>query len=315
MSRVIAITGAAGYLGQHLIRYLSRASSDIDLFVGLDLQSMIHPPEIPLSFYKIDVRDPFSSVLEEHGVTDLIHLAWILNPIHNVKKAFQMDVEGTKNVLEEASKANIDYFLHTSSTLAYGAHPDNPYPLTESDSLRGNKSFHYSHHKALVEQAIDEFKAQNINCMKIGKIRPSAILSYDIQNFVADILRGGWRTFFLMPFPNRNTPIQFLHLEDALDGFKIMLDQRLEGAYNICPDTDVMVGQIPTILDGRGLKVSFRLLKALLWLQWKFRLSRAPPAYLDFVAYPFVASNQKMKKIGYIPKYTTEEVLQSFRGK
>lgn len=315
MSRVIAITGAAGYLGQHLIPYLFQFSSDIDLFVALDIREISSPSGIPLSYYKIDVRDEFSSVLEEHGVTDLIHMAWVLNPIHNSKKAFQVDVEGTKNALKQAYNANIDYFLHTSSTLAYGAYPDNPYPLTESDPLRGNENFHYSYHKALAEQTIDEFKERYSNSMKIGKIRPSAILSYDLQNFVAEILRGGWRTFFLMPHPNKDTHIQFLHIADALLGFKMMLDQRLEGAYNVCPNTDVIVGQIPKILKGRGPRVSLRILKVLLWVQWKLRLSRAPPAYLDFVAYPFVASNSKMKKLGYNPKYSTEEALLSLQEK
>ncbi|UCG03885.1 MAG: NAD-dependent epimerase/dehydratase family protein [Candidatus Heimdallarchaeota archaeon] len=315
MTRVIAITGAAGYLGQHLIQYLNRVCSDIELFVAIDIQKIAYFPEIPLISYKIDVRDNFFSVLEDHGVTDLIHMAWILNPIHNVKKAYKIDVEGTKNVLKEGSKANVDYFLHTSSTLAYGAHPDNPYPLSESDPLRGNQKFHYSHHKVLAEQVVDEFRTKNNNNMKIGKIRPSAILSYDSENFVANILRGGWRTFFLMPYPNEDTPIQFLHLKDALEGFRFMLDQRLEGVYNVCPNTDVLVGQIPRILNGRGVKVPLRLLKGLLWIQWKLRLSQAPPAYLDFVAYPFVASNQKVKNLGYSPKYSTEEVLLSFKGK
>ncbi|MFX1518188.1 MAG: NAD-dependent epimerase/dehydratase family protein [Promethearchaeota archaeon] len=313
MSRVIAITGAAGYLGQHLIQYLSRVSSDIEHFIGLDIRDMRFPPEIPFSFYKIDVRDEFSSILEEHCVTDLIHMVWIINPIHSTKKAFQVDIEGTKNALKQAYEADVKYFLHTSSTLAYGAHPDNPYPLIESNPLRGNEKFHYSYHKAIAEHVIDEFQAKNPS-MKIGKIRPSAILSHDLQNFVADILRGGWRTFFLMPYPNKNTHIQFLHLEDALNGFKMMLDLRLSGPYNICPDTDVLVGQIPKILKGRGVKVPLRILKALLWVQWKLRLSRAPPAYLDFVAYPFVASNQKMKELGYFPKYSTKEVLLSFKG-
>ena len=314
MSRVVAITGAAGYLGQHLIQYLNRVSTDIDLFVALDIKEKAFSSEIPLAFYKIDIQKKFSSVLEEHGVTDLIHLAWILNPIHNAKKAYSIDVEGTKNVLEEAYIANIDYFLHTSSTLAYGAHPDNPNPLTEVEPLRGNQKFHYSYHKALVEEAIDVFALKNKG-MKIGKIRPSAILSEDIENFVADILRGGWRTLFLMPFPNKDTPIQFLHLEDALEGFRIMLDQRLEGAYNVSPDKDVKIGQIPGILNGRGVKVPLYLLKTLLWFQWKLRLSRAPPSYLDFVAYPFVASNRKIRKLGFSPKYSTEEVLLSFKGK
>ena len=313
MSRVIAFTGAAGYLSQHLISYLFEFSSDIDHFVGLDIREISPQQGIPLTSYKIDVRDEFASILEEHSVSDLIHMAWIINPVHNPKKAYQIDIEGTRNALKQAQDANIDYFLHTSSTLAYGAHPDNSYPLTESDPLRGNKNFHYAYHKALAEGDIDEFLERNPTKMKIGRIRPSAILSNDLKNFVSEILRGGWRTFFLMPYPQKDTHIQFLHLEDALLGFKSMLDQRLEGAYNICPDTDVMVGQIPGILKGRGVRVPLRILKGLLWVQWKLRVSQAPPSYLDFVAYPFVASNNRMKKLGYNPKYSTEDALLSLK--
>ncbi|MFX1282772.1 MAG: NAD-dependent epimerase/dehydratase family protein [Promethearchaeota archaeon] len=315
MSRVIAVTGASGYLGQRLIPYLFQSSSDIDHFVAIDIRETSLLSEIPLSSYKIDVRDEFSSVLEENGVTDLIHLAWIVNPIHNKEKAFQVDIQGTENTLKQASQASIDYFLHVSSTLAYGAFPDNPYPLTESSPLQGNETFHYSYHKALAERIVNEFREDFVNNMKIGTIRPSAILSHDLQNFVADILRGGWRTFFLMPFPNKKTPIQFLHLEDALQGFKIMLDQRLEGVYNVTPNKDVTIGEIPKILEGRGLRVPLRILKSLLWVQWKLRLSRAPPSYLDFVAYPFVASNYKIKSKGYSPRYSTIETLRSFQNK
>lgn len=315
MSRVVAITGAAGYLGQHLIPYLHKSSLDIDLFVALDVRKILSHPNIPLSSYKIDVREEFSTILENHGVTDLLHLAWLLTPVHNPKKAFNVDIEGTKNALIQADKAKVEYFLHTSSTLAYGAHPDNPYPLTESDSLRGNEKFHYSYHKALAERIIEDFKEKHPDTMRIGRIRPSAILSYDNQNFVAEILRAGWRTSYIMPHPNKDTPIQFLHIEDALQGFQIMLEQRLEGAYNICPDTDVTVGQIPQILQGRGFRVPLSVLKVLVWLQWKLRISRAPPAYLDFVAYPFVASNEKIKKVGFRPKFSTEETLLTLKKK
>lgn len=215
MSRVIAFTGAAGYLGQHLIPYFFHSDSNIDYFVVLDIREIIPTTDIPLSSYKIDVRDEFSPILEEHGVTDLVHLAWVINPIHNTKKAYQVDIGGTKNVLKQAYEADVTYFLHTSSTLAYGAHPDTSYPLTEVDPLCRNKNFHYSYHKALAEQIVDDFR-ENHPKMKIGTIRPTAILSPDLQNFVADILRGGWRTFFLIPYPDKDTHVQFLHLEDAL---------------------------------------------------------------------------------------------------
>jgi len=75
----------------------------------------------------------------------------------------------------------------------------------------------------------------------------------------------------------------------------------------------VRVGDIPSILckQRRGIQVPLPLLKVLLGIQWKLHISRAPPSYLDFVAHSFVATNDKIKKKGFNPKYSTEETLVS----
>ncbi|MHA1226401.1 MAG: NAD-dependent epimerase/dehydratase family protein, partial [Candidatus Hodarchaeales archaeon] len=239
MSRVLAITGAGGHLAKSLINYLDSTEGKIfDEYIALDIRETTYPEEVPVTFYKKDIREDFSKVLDDHSVTDIFHMAWLLSPTHNRKKAYSVDIEGTKNVLKMAEKSDIEYFLHTSSTLAYGAHPDNPYPLKETDKLRGNKDFHYSYNKMIVENIIADFKEKKPD-FAIGIVRPSAILSYDLENYVADILRCGWRTFFLMPYPNPETPIQFLHLFDALKGFKLILQKRLAGVYNLTPAENV----------------------------------------------------------------------------
>jgi len=312
MSRVLAVTGVAGYLGQRLIQYLYNLEDTLfDHFVGINIRNVKISTEIPFSFYLKDIRDDFSQILTEQGVTDIVHMAWTLKPTHNRKKAYQVDIEGTLNTLEQAVKAKVTYFLHTSTTLAYGAYPDNSIPLTENTPLKGNKNFHYSYHKALIEQMITDFEIDNPNVIKIGRIRSPAILSSDTQHYYAKILRGGWQTFFLLPYPKQVTPIQFLHTSDALQAFKLMLDQRLEGAYNATPDKDVLVGDIPNILKGRGLRIPLKIMKVLVWIQWKLRILHAPPPYLDFVAYPFIASNQKFKAKGFQPVFSTEETLLS----
>ncbi len=313
MSRVIAITGAAGYLGQRLIQHLYKTMADVDHFIGLDIRKIDFHSQIPATFYEFDIRNDFVEILEKNDVTDLVHLAWALKPVHNVKKAYSVDIEGTKNVLTSAYNANIKYLLHTSSTLAYGAHPDNPYPLIESDPLRGNKNFHYPYHKALAEKIIDEFVDIHPNCMKIGRIRPSAILSSELRHYYGEILRARWRTLFMLPYPNKDTRIQFLHVNDALNGFKLMLDKRLEGPYNITPDTDIKIGEIPNLLNKRGFQVPLHILRALLWLQWKLRLSEAPSGYIDFVAYTFVGSNKKAREQGFKPEFSTKDALLSLK--
>ncbi len=315
MSRVIAITGAAGYLGQRLIPHLYHSMDNIDQFIAFDIRKIGLPSDIPCTFYEFDIRQDFTEILETHQVTDLVHMAWMLKPVHNTKKAYSVDINGTQNVLQVAYNAKVKYLLHTSSTLAYGAHHDNPYPLLESDQLRGNKSFHYPYHKALAENLIDKFEQTHSESMKIGRIRPSTILSYELKSYVAEILRGGWRTLFMLPYPNKNTPVQFLHLFDALNGFKFMLENRLEGPFNITSDDTITIGQIPKLLNQRGFRAPIRILRALLWLQWKFHLSEAPSGYLDFVAYPFVASNEKIKKLGYVPEFSTIDALLTLQRK
>ena len=313
MSRVIAITGAAGYLAQHLMEHFYQNLTDVDHFLGLDIRGGITYNKFPATYIQMDILDLKAEVLEEHGVTDLIHMAWTVTPSHNRKKAYQVDIEGTKNVLTQAEHAGVKYFLHTSSTLAYGAYSNNPLPLTENHPLRGNNNFHYSHHKMLVEQLLDDFEANYGGSMHIGRIRPSAILSPDLKNYIAEILKGGWRTFYLMPYPNPKTPIQFLHVDDAIQAFTLMIEKRLQGAYNATPDLPVEVGDISNILEGRGVHLPHRLLKVLLWFQWRLRLSQAPPSYLDFVFYSFIASNEKLSKEGFRPKYSTKECITFFK--
>ncbi|WP_455463186.1 NAD-dependent epimerase/dehydratase family protein [Candidatus Hodarchaeum mangrovi] len=313
MKRIIAITGASGYLGRHLIAFLHSIMNDsIREFVAIDIQKVEYPNEIPVTCYIQDVRDDFSGILHNHEVTDLIHMAWTLNPTHNVHHAYSVDLEGTRNALTMALQTGVTYFLHTSSTLAYGAYKDNPYPLFESHPLRGNCNFHYPYHKALAEELIDRFEKNHPELI-IGRIRPSAILSYELNNYITEILRGGWRTFFLMPYPEKNTPIQFLHLSDALKGFQIVIKKRLPGIFNLTPNSDYKVGDIPLLLNGRGIKLPYQILRTLLWIQWKLRISQAPPGYMDFVAYPFVASNQKLRKEGFNPLFTTKDTLLTLK--
>ncbi|MFW9854308.1 MAG: NAD-dependent epimerase/dehydratase family protein [Candidatus Thorarchaeota archaeon] len=318
MGRVVAVTGISGFLGRHLIPYLYEAIPEIDQFIGLDIKRFSFSSDLPVTIYQYDIREPFSDLLLEHSVTDLVHLAWTLTPDHNPVRAFSVDIGGTRSVLESSLEAKLQYVLHTSSTLAYGAHEDNPPVLTEEMPLRGNRSFQYSLHKALAEGLIEDFLAKNPRmAFKIGILRPAPILSPHLRNWFSKVLQGGWRTMFIQPFPRKDTKIQFLHLWDALQGFAIMLGNRLGGAFNLTPSDDdgvITMGEIPSLMDNFGFQTPLRLLRLIVWIQWKLRISKAPPGFLDFVAFPFVASNKKLMRMGFRPRYTSRETIGLFKA-
>ena len=77
----------------------------------------------------------------------LVHLAFILNPSHDEGFMYEVDVNGTHNVLEAAAEAGIGQVLVTTSAVAYGAFPDNPVPLTEDHPVRGVARFSYARDK------------------------------------------------------------------------------------------------------------------------------------------------------------------------
>src|SRR4029079_5697662 len=75
------------------------------------------------------------------------HLAFILNPVHDEGLMYDVDVNGTHNVLEAAAEAGIGQVVVTTSGVAYGAFPDNPDPITEDHPVRGVARFSYARDK------------------------------------------------------------------------------------------------------------------------------------------------------------------------
>ena len=103
-----------------------------------------------VAYEELDVRDrERARRLVAHERPDvLVHLAFVLNPIHDEHAMYEIDVGGTQNVLEAASAAGTEHVLVTSSTTAYGAFADNPVPLTEDHPVRGVPDFEYARDKA-----------------------------------------------------------------------------------------------------------------------------------------------------------------------
>ena len=70
------------------------------------------------------IRDPLLFDLwKDQGIDTMVHLAFIVDPIHDVKKMYDVNVNGTLNVLriceELNSQALIQHFNLVAVALAY----------------------------------------------------------------------------------------------------------------------------------------------------------------------------------------------------
>src|SRR4051812_15367592 len=125
------ITGGSGYIGGCLVEGLSRRPDTEEIVIA-----DVRPPRSfrpRTRFERLDVRDRQGAraLLERARPDVLVHLAFVLDPIHDEHLMYDVDVNGTQNVLDAAAAAGTQQLLVTSSAVAYGAFPDNPEPIEE----------------------------------------------------------------------------------------------------------------------------------------------------------------------------------------
>ena len=99
------ITGGSGYIGGRLTDELS-AREETEKIVDVDLRP---PPRTwqKHEFVKADIRDrkQMRELLERHEIDALLHFAFVLNPIRDEPKMYDIDVNGTQAVLQAAAEA------------------------------------------------------------------------------------------------------------------------------------------------------------------------------------------------------------------
>jgi UDP-glucose 4-epimerase len=303
----ILITGISGYLGSRLTEYLSRRN-DIGDIVGIDIKKPSGLPE-GVSFYSVDIRDPsISDLLVRHAIDTVFHLAFVVKPIHNIKQMHDIDVNGTKNILESTRRSGIKHVIAISSALAYGAHPDNPKQLNESTPLRGNKTFPYGYYKAITDTLIQDF-ARKHPSMTVTILRPCTVFGPMVDNYVS-------RMLFLPAIvcvKGYDPPVQFVHEDDFVTACILAMDKQLPGAFNITGDGTLTVHKIANTLGTRVVPVPAWFLYPTLECLWRLHFPKIEVnrGYLDYIRYPFIASNKKAKKmLHFSPKYTSTRTLE-----
>ena len=144
------VTGGAGFIGSHLTELLIAHGHEVIVVDNLNSGRLANLSRVhnhpAFSFHSIDIRD--LSLLEPlfedvEWVFHLAGLADIVPSIENPRDYFEVNVDGTFNVLECAKKARVKRVIYAASSSCYGipeiyptpetapASPQYPYALTK----------------------------------------------------------------------------------------------------------------------------------------------------------------------------------------
>lgn len=306
----IVVTGSSGFLGTNLIKQLQKSTA-INLLC-IDKK----PLKVTLAnnsvFKQIDILHPdLIDHIQLFNPTIIIHLAFTVSPVKKseVKQAYLVDIEGTNKILQIGLLTNVKQIIYISSTLAYGAFKANPILLTEDDPLQAKKDFHYAFHKKLTESLVCHpfMKAHKQPILTI--LRPCTFLAINSTNYVSNILR---RKILPVIRHAGEIPIQFCHIDDVINAILLSITNKKAGIYNVVPDDSITMNEISQLLPGRKIVLPAWLARLGSRILWFIGSGDAPASYLDFVRWPFLASNNKIKKeLHWIPQKTSKEALLS----
>ncbi len=309
MDKKVLVTGGSGFLGINLIRHL-RHQGITDITV-LDLVEFDYPERDEVNGVVGDIRIPEDVKKAMEGADWVIHTAAAL-PLYTKEEIFSTDIEGTRLLMEEAEKQNVERFVHISSTAVYGI-PDH-HPLVENDEMVGVGPYGIA--KIEAEKVCLEYRAKGM-CVPI--IRP--------KSFVGPERLGVFALFYDWAKDGKNFPMignghnryQLLDVEDLCEAIYLCLTgdkEIVNDIFNVgATDFTTMREDYQAVLDeaGHGRKIigtwAKPLILALRILEF-FKLSPLYKWVYETACEDSFVSIEKIEKaLSFHPKFSNKQAL------
>ncbi|MEI6539844.1 MAG: NAD-dependent epimerase/dehydratase family protein [Planctomycetota bacterium] len=306
MERIV-ITGSSGFYGRAMIAAI-RGEFPAALILGLDVvAAKTNPPDL---FETCDITSSrLKDVIAEFRPDTVVHLAFVVNPMHDEVRMHQINVNGTRNLLAAVNEVRPARLLVSSSATAYGAWPDNCIPLTEEHPLRTRTEYCYAHDKFQVETMLQEFSATQLQT-KVSWTRPCMIYGPGMSNFMTALLT----TTPMLPLPGGdNPPMQFVHLDDVAEASLEILKANATGPFNVAPADWFTMQDLARMRGRLALPIPFWVCRAFTTCWWGLRLPvfRFPASLWYFIRYPWIITPARLtKEVGYKFRYSSKDVIR-----
>jgi UDP-glucose 4-epimerase len=308
---VVAVTGAAGFLGSNLIGSLEE-DERIARIVGIDAGSATTAGRKTRS-YDVDLTQPaaearVAEILAAERVDAIAHLAFLPAPTHATAWAHELESVGTMQVCVAARHAQVRKLVLWSLTWLYGAHPSNPNFLTEKHALRAPVSDPYFADKLEAEEQARKLTQRSPGTV-VTILRTAPILGPTVQNALTRYLARK-----LVPTMMGYDPlVQFVHEVDAIAALHLAVLRDAPGTFNIVGDGVLPLSTVIKLSGRIAVPIPHPIAETLAAVGWVAQLVEAPPTFLKYLRFLCVADGQKARDgLGFTPAYTSREALLDF---
>ncbi len=288
----VVVTGASGAVGRHVADRL-KGRDNIEV-IALDRVSSDGVQQFELS------TDDLTDYLRPGD--SIVHLAATPAGFAGDGGAAKADRQLAERMIEAATTSQVGHLLLASSSMVYGAWPDNPVPLTESAVVRPNPEFRFGVVRGEIEALGEAWANDTGGALTI--VRPATTLARGRENGLALLLRNS------AALRNRegDAPAQFLHAEDFASAVELLVAGRHAGVYNVAPDGWLRVAEVNALrgIPETPVRVPGAVITAV--SDARRRLGAGThPGLTPYLQHSWVVANDKLKALGWRPEFSNEE--------
>lgn len=312
MSRIVVV-GATGNVGTSLVAAL-RADDTVDEIVGV-ARRRPRADAAKTTWVTADIeRDDLVSIFR--GAECVVHLAWRIQPSHEIQSLRRTNVMGSERVFEAVADAEVPALVYASSVGAYSPGPKSR-AVDESWPAGGTPTSFYARHKAEVERRLDRFELEHRD-VRVVRMRPG--LTFKRESAEEQ------RRYFLGPlFPRAlaregaipvvpdmpGLRFQAVHSDDVAEAYRLAIAGDARGAFNIAGDPVLDAATLARALGARPIKIAPGLVRAGMALSWKLRLQPTPPGWLDMgLSVPVMDVRRAYEELGWRPARSSVDAIR-----
>jgi UDP-glucose 4-epimerase len=242
----VVVTGGAGFIGKHLVKFLLNKQYSVTIFDNFSnstkgsISSLI---EIGAKIIEGDIRNTTDIVNATKNQDIVVHLAAkisVSESIDNPLETFQVNVDGTRNVLDACNKNQVKKIIVSSSAAVYGEGNQN---IKLSEESKISPISPYGESKVMMERVVRELKSSyDINYVvlrffNIYGVGQSSEYAGVITKFIEKIKQKQPIEIFGNGLQTRD----FVAIEDVIHSIHNALENCNNGTYNIASGKSITI--------------------------------------------------------------------------
>ena len=249
----ILVTGGAGFIGKHLVKFLIENKNNVSILDNFSNSKRKSIPQVEKNQIKLfegDIRnhdDVLKSLKNQDVVIHLAAKISVEESIKNPSETFEVNVKGTKNILEICKKNNVKKIIVASSAAVYGE-GNEKYKITEQTKL--NAISPYGESKIEMEKEIIKFCSNNqINYVILRFFNIYGLnQSMEYAGVITKFLEKIKKSENLIIFGDGRQTRDFVAIEDIINSIHNAMEYTENGIFNIASGEKITIKELAELM-------------------------------------------------------------------